>query len=75
MIRVDKIKDGIYRYAAWAADKKMDSEPELVITNGTRDEKTKQFIFKNKEYEYRVSEYNLYVLKDGKQIAKYDFED
>lgn len=75
LIRVDKIKDGIYRYAAWAADKKMDSEPELVITNGTRDEKTKQFIFKNKEYEYRVSEYNLYVLKDGKQIAKYDFED
>lgn len=75
LIRVDKIKDGIYRYAAWAADKKMDSEPELVITNGTRDEKTKQFIFKNKEYECRVSEYNLYVLKDGKQIAKYDFED
>ena len=75
LIRVDKMKDGVYRYAAWGADKKMDSEPELVITNGTRDEKNEQFIFKNKEYEYRVTEYNLQVLKDGKQIAKYDFED
>lgn len=69
------MKNGVYRYAAWASDKKMDSEPELVITNGTWDEKVKQFIFKNKEYEYRVTEYNLQVLKEGKQIAKYDFDD
>lgn len=75
LIRVDKMKEGVYRYAVWAADKKMDSEPELVITNGTWDDEKELFVFGNKEYEYRVTEYNLQVLKDGKQIAKYDFLD
>lgn len=73
LIRIDKVKKGSYRYAAWALDKKMDSEPELVITDGTWDEKTELFVFHNKEYEYRVSQYNMHVLKNGKQIAEYEF--
>jgi hypothetical protein len=74
-IRVDKMSNGSYRYASWNRNVPWTSAPELIVTNGSFDKTTGQYVFHNKEYEYRVGEYDLVVLKNGKQIAKYDFLD
>lgn len=73
IIRIDKMNGGRYRYAAWASKDKIGSKPELVITNGTKDEKTEQYIFHNNEYEYRVGTYKITILKNGKKVGEYMF--
>jgi len=34
-IRIDKLRNGQYRYASWSIDSQKDEEPDLVIENGT----------------------------------------
>ena len=72
-IRVDQMPNGTYRYASWNRNTPWSSAPELIVTNGTFDKKTEQYVFRNKEYEYRVGDIDLIVLKNGKQIAKYEY--
>lgn len=72
-IRVDQMPNGTYRYASWNRNTPWSSAPELIVTNGTFDKKTEQYVFRNKEYEYRVCDIDLIVLKNGKQIAKYEY--
>lgn len=72
-IRVDQMPSGTYRYASWNRSAPWSSAPELIVTNGTFDKTTGQYVFHNKEYEYRVGEDDLVVLKNGKQIAKYEY--
>lgn len=72
-IRVDQMPNGTYRYASWNRNTPWSSVPELIVTNGTFDKTTKQYVYHNKEYEYRVGDVDLIVLKNGKQIAKYEY--
>ncbi|MBR4913238.1 MAG: hypothetical protein IKZ54_10430 [Bacteroidales bacterium] len=72
-IRVDQMPNGTYRYASWNKNTPWSSTPELIVTNGTFDKTTEQYVFHNKEYEYRVGDVDLIVLKNGKQIAKYEY--
>ena len=72
-IRVDQMSNGTYRYASWNRNAPWSSAPELIVTNGTFDKTTGQYVFHNKECEYRVGEDDLVVLKNGKQIAKYEY--
>lgn len=72
-IRVDQMPNGTYRYASWNRNAPWSSVPELIVINGTFDKKAEQYVFRNKEYEYRAGEDDLVVLKNGKQIAKYKY--
>lgn len=72
-IRVDQMPNGTYRYASWNRNTPWSSVPELIVTNGTFDKTTEQYVYHNKEYEYRVGDDDLMVLKNGKQIAKYEY--
>ena len=72
-IRVDQMPNGTYRYASWNKKTPWSSAPELIVINGTFDKKTEQYVFHNKEYEYRVEKDTLVILKSGKQTAKYEY--
>ena len=72
-IRVDQMPNGTYRYASWNKKTPWSSAPELIFINGTFDKKTEQYVFHNKEYEYRVEKDTLVILKSGKQTAKYEY--
>lgn len=74
MIRIDKMKNDTYRYAAWKADEKISDKPELVILNGSYDKKAEQFIFHNKEYEYRVTLHKITIFKNYEKIAEEFFQ-
>lgn len=73
LIRVDKMADDTYRYAAWPISSEMNDSPELVVFGGTRDESGK-WVFKNQDVVYKVSESDLSVIKAGKEIAHWKFE-
>lgn len=74
IIRIDKMKNDTYRYAAWKADEKISDKPELVILNGSYDKKAEQFIFRNKEYEYRVTLHKITIFKNDEKIAEEFFQ-
>ena len=74
-VRIDKMKEGNYRYAVWAADKTIGAEPELVLLNGFWDDKTERYVFRNKEFEYNVGESKLIVLKNGKKVLEEEFKE
>jgi hypothetical protein len=71
-IRIDLMEDETYRYAAWKTSDKMIDDPELVIMNGTFDSDLSRFVFINNGYEYQVFEDFVSVVKDGKQVGKWD---
>lgn len=74
MIRIDKIDDGTYRYAAWPASADMKDMPELIVYGGTQDDKG-EWVFKNQDVVYIVTESDISVIKNGKIIAQWDFVD
>ena len=79
-IRVDKMNDGTLRYASWhlaantaAEDVEQMLEPQIILTGGSIDENGEWYVFRNKNYEYRVNalQYGtqtLEIRKDGKVI-------
>ncbi len=62
-IRVDKMFDNSYRYVAWENKITMNDTPDIVLLNGTFDEKNSNYHFKNKGYEYIVNENTGIVVK------------
>lgn len=74
LIRIDYMADGTYRYAAWPSLSEMYDRPELVINGGFLN-KAGKWIFKNQGVVYNVSESDLRVIKGGKEIAHWEFED
>ncbi len=74
-IRIDKMKDGTYRYASWKRPKKMSENPDIIIYGGTH--KKEQFIFNNEGYTYIVDDYlsperdkYLIIKKGNKQVMR-----
>lgn len=73
--------DGTYRYVSWKKDASMDSQPAIIIYNGSFNEENEMFSFENDGYNYKiytsVNESTLSVYCDGKrilfqkQVAKY----
>lgn len=72
IIRVDRMADGSYRYAAWDASQNMASNPELVIAGGSFDGES--FVFHNKGYNYLVDNNSVKVVKDGKTVGCWEKE-
>ena len=72
IIRVDKIADGNYRYTAWPVAKSMYDSPDIILKNGEYYGEQHQWIFRNQDIEYRISESEVSVLKDKKVLAKWD---
>ena len=73
-VRIDKMNDGSYRYAAWTVSRPMSEQPDLVLLNGSFRENGRIWVFRNREYEYQVTESTLTVLKTGNPFARWDFE-
>lgn len=57
LIRIDRLKDGSYRFASWNKDKAMTGEPELILHDGKTGIIENAILFKNGEYTYIVPEY------------------
>lgn len=82
-IRIEKMRDGTYRYIAWTREKMFTDEPDLVIENGWYHEVERVFHFTNNNHEYvfDASEYRLHIYrtdpKTGKteEIANYHIDD
>ena len=71
-IRIDRMPDGTYRYAAWKADNAMSGVPELVINKGRRTNgESGVFIFNNNGYEYEVSSDEVVVRKGNGIIGQW----
>ena len=73
-VRIDRMDDGTYRYAAWTVSRPMSDQPDLVILNGAGNDAENEWVFRNKEYEYQVTESALVVLRNGKPVARWDFK-
>ncbi|MEJ6617419.1 MAG: hypothetical protein QNL61_10980 [Crocinitomicaceae bacterium] len=79
-IRIDELKDELYRYAVWSINSPLISKPDLVISNGTIEYMLSggnhQYKFNNGEYKYQISQLataetdpsNLIVEKNGAEI-------
>lgn len=81
-IRIDKLENGFYRYASWSINSKMNTKPDLIITNGKRISHgsggNHSYDFNNGNYKYKClfnilgTEYtpsaNLLVYKSGEVI-------
>ena len=52
IVRIEKVKDGSYRYIAWKKDKMFSAAPDLFITQGWYHELKHEYYFKNGDYEY-----------------------
>lgn len=82
-IRIERMRDGTYRYIAWTREKMFTDEPDLVIENGWYHEVERVFHFTNNDHEYvfDASEYRLRIYrtdsKTGKteEIANYHIDD
>lgn len=84
IVRVDKLKDGNYRYASWKSPSNMSEKPRLIITGGKYDEENDDYTFVNEGIEYKVGysedesigdgvfEHHefLWVQKNGKTLLK-----
>ena len=72
LIRIDKLKDDTFRYAAWPKSHPMSSEPELVLQDGKTGIVENAIVFRNGDYTYIVPEYRHGQGDDfGKVIVKY----
>ena len=72
LIRIDRLKDGSYRFASWSNYKAMSGEPELVLYNGKTGIIENAILFKNGDYTYIVPEYRRGHGDDfGKFIIKH----
>lgn len=81
-IRIDELKDEMYRYAVWPINSPLSSKPDLVISNGTIEYMgsggNHQYKFNNGEFEYKCQinqlgtaetpPANLIVEKSGAEI-------
>lgn len=76
-VRVDRMKDGTYRYASWKREKMpngildMGLEPNIVVTGGYIDGEEEYYVFPNGSYEYRTNTnpsdvYELLLAKNGR---------
>lgn len=80
-VRIDQMSDGSYRYVSWKKDASMDSQPDIIIYDGSFNEEDEIFSFENDGYNYKiftsVNESTLSVYCDDKrilfqkQVAKY----
>ena len=73
LIRIDKMKDGTFRYASWPAGQAMTDAPALVVRDGEYDDSCAEWVFNNKGYEYHVTVSNVSVIKNGEVIKQWDF--
>ena len=73
-VRIDRMNDGSYRYAAWTVSRPMSDQPDIVLLNGAGSADDDNWVFRNKDYEYQVTESTLTVLKNGNPFAQWDFE-
>ena len=72
LIRIDKLRDDTFRYAAWSKSKPMSSEPELVLQGGETGIIENAIVFRNGDYTYIVPEYRRGQGHDfDKVIVKY----
>ena len=46
-VRIDKIKDGNYRYTSWKHDASVNSKPDIIIQNGSYNDEKKRYTFPN----------------------------
>ena len=53
LARIDVMPDGTYRYAAWENNKDMSDKPDILLFNGTADEK--RYYFRNKTHTYVIT--------------------
>lgn len=71
-IRIDRMPDETYRYVSWKKDALMDSQPDIIIYNGSFNEEDEIFSFENDGYNYQVhpteNESTLAVYRNGKRI-------
>ena len=74
LVRVDAMPGGTFRYAAWPVKDPMKDKPDLVIDGGSFDESATEWIFKKDGHEYHVDVEDLYVLKDSKEIGRWEKE-
>lgn len=71
LIRIDRLKDGSYRFASWNKDNAMSGEPKLILHNGKAGIIENAILFKNGDYTYIVPEYRRGQGNDfGKIIIK-----
>lgn len=75
-IRVDRMYDGTYRYASWKKPATMDSLPDLILYNGTREDDTDNYTFKNDGYKYIIcsSDGMFRIEHHGKIILSQGFD-
>lgn len=85
-IRIDELKNGMYRYACWKKENPESTKPDLVLENGKIEFSgsggNHVITFKNNIYEYKVfhnkiaasgiADITLVVEKNGKEILSED---
>lgn len=72
LIRIDRLKDGSYRFASWNKDNAMSGEPKLILHSGKTGIIENAILFKNGDYSYIVPEYRRGQGDDfGKFIIKH----
>lgn len=71
-IRIEKMRDGTYRYIVWTREKMFTDEPDLVIENGWYHEVERVFHFTNNDHEYVIdaSEYRLHIYRTDSKTGK-----
>lgn len=52
-VRIDSVRNGRYRYVAWNNPSDMSKKPDLVILNGSKNEKTGLYTFSNNGFTYQ----------------------
>lgn len=80
-VRIDRLKGGTFRYASWNDGKKFSEKPDLVLFSNNLKENYEtgegEFTFNNEGYSYIMkiagdnAEAELFVVKDGKTLARY----
>lgn len=70
IIRIDKMPDYSYRYAAWKANQTISDKPEIVITGGYND--GDYYVFHNKVYDYYIDKNEVKVIKAGKIVGLWE---
>ena len=73
LIRIDKMQDGTFRYAAWPSGQTMKDAPAIVVKEGEYDERDAKWVFKNNGYEYHVTRSNVSVIQNGEVIKQWGF--
>lgn len=76
IVRIDRMDDGSYRYAAWSSKQSMSDKPSIILPDGSSTRFGEGYQFTNGDYLYVVNEYDLElrVYKNGSLIKCEDME-